>query len=397
MNRWLLSLLAVLVSAGCSRNDQGAQVEASATRQTPFQVETALAETRRVEKSIAVTGELQADETVSVSFEVAGRVADISVDFGQVVRKGTVIATLDPQEYQIRLDRGRAMLAQALARIGFTPAQADETPATSPAIRQAEAQLADARSKFESASKLIKTGDIANERYVELEKSLTARQAAVDAAKDELRTLSANVQSLKADVRLLEKQLRDTVVRAPFDGAIAERMVSPGQFIKENTPVVRLVKSDPLRLRLEVPETATSSVRTGSTLTFTTDAVPGQKFRATVRRLNPSLDQKSRTMTAEALIRNPKSILRPGTFVQVELITAGNVEIVTVPKTALYNIAGLTKIFAIRDGKAVEFRVPPGMEGDSWVEVPGATVKPGEQVAVSNLSALIDQAPVEAK
>lgn len=389
-----LVLLAVLL-AGCSKKE--APIQASAKAVEPISIQIARAESRKVEQSISVTGELQADETVSASFEVAGRVSKIQSDFGQLVKKGAVIAELDPREYQIQVDRARALLAQALARVGLNPTQVDVTPLTSPSIRQAEAQLADAKSKYESAARLIKTGDIANERFVELEKAMQARQAALDATKDDLRTLSANVQSLKADLNLAEKRLSDTVVRAPFDGAVTEKMVSPGQYIKENTAVVKLVKSDPLRLRFDVPESATRNVRIGSVLSFTTDAASGQNFTATVRELNPSLNQNSRTLTAEARISNPKWQLKPGTFVQVRLVTARDVEIITVPKKALYNVAGLTKVFAVRDGKAIEYKVPPGMEGSDWMEIPSGSVNAGESVAISNLGALIDKLPVRTK
>lgn len=388
---WIAAAMAL--SLGCSKSSPEKQVEAAPKAQAP-EVRTAKAESRTIDRSIGVTGELLADETLSVVFEIAGRVAKIHTDFGRLVRKGDVIAELDPAEYRIQVERGQALLAQALARIGLDPKEADKTPTTSPAIRQAEAQLADARSKFESASKLVKTGDIAQERYVELEKAVAARQAALDAAKDELRTLTASVRSLRADLRLIEKRLADTVVRAPFDAAVTERLVSPGQYIKENTPVLRLVKSDPLRLRADIPEVASSYVRPGTTVTFTTDSAPGQTFRATVERLNPALDKQSRSMSVEAKIANPKWTLRPGTFVQVKLITEKNAPIVTVPKAALYSIAGLTKAFAVRDGKAVEFKIPPAAEGDTWIEVPSGSIAVGEAVAVSNLSSLIDQGPV---
>lgn len=387
---------AMLFLLACARPAAEKQVEA-APKAAPPEVRTAKVESRTIDRSISVTGELHPDETLSVVFEVSGRVTKIHADFGRLVRKGEVIAELDPAEYRIQVERGRALLAQALARVGLDPADADKMPTTTPAIRQAEAQLADAQSKFEAASKLVQTGDISRERYLELEKAVAARQAVLDAARDELRTLVANVQSLKADLKLIEKRLNDTVVRAPFDAAVTERLVSPGQYIKENTPVVRLVKSDPLRLRADIPEAASSYVRPGSTITFTTDAAPGEVFRATVERLNPALDKQSRTMSVEAKIANPKGTLRPGTFVQVQLITEKNVPILTVPKNALYTIAGLTKAFAIRDGKAVEFRVPPGAEGDTWMEVPASAVSAGELVAVSNLPALVNQAPVTAR
>ncbi len=391
MNRPLVVLSFVLLAA-CKQETKTQAVAASSPQ--PLAVQTARAEARQVERALMVTGELAADETVSVSFEVGGRVAVMNADFGQAVRRGQVLAELDQREYQIAVDRARALLAQALARVGLTLDQAEQTPTTSPNIRQAEAQLADAKSKYDAAAKLIQTGDIARERFTEVEKAMQARQAVLDAARDELKTLTASVQSLRADLRLAEKRLADTVVRAPFDGAVAEKLVSPGQFIKDNATVYRVVKADPLRLRVEIPESATGAVRVGSELNFTTDAAPGQTFRATVRQLNPAIDQKSRNLTVEARLANPSQVLRPGAFVQVRLITERNVEITTVPKRALFNIAGITKMFAVRDGKAQEFRVPPGQEGADWVEVPASSVKPGELVAVSSLGALTDQAPV---
>lgn len=382
-------LLAAVLLAACG-NKPKVETTVAAKAPDPITIQTASAETRKVEKFIQVTGELSADETVAMRFEVGGRVAKVAVDFGQVVRKGDLLAEMEQTEYRLQLERARAMLAQALARIGLDPSQANVKPTTSPAIRQAEAQLADAKSKYDSAAKLIATGDIAKERFTELEKAMQARQAVLDAARDELRVQVANVGSLQAEVQLAEKRLNDTVLRAPFDGAITERLVSPGQFIKdmENTPILRMVKADPLRLRADIPEVATSTVRPGSILTFITDAAPGQTFNATVREMNPSLDAKSRTMTVEARISNPTWKLRPGTFVQVRLVTARDVEIVTVPKKALYSVAGLSKVFAVRDGKITEYRVPPGLEGDNWVEVPAGGIAAGDKIAVSSIAAL---------
>ncbi len=392
-NKKIYVVLLALMIVACSKKETATETKAP----EPIEVETAVAEARTVEKTISVTGELQAEESVNISLEVAGRVAKIHYDFGQFVKKGAVIAELDAREYQIQVDRARAMLNQALARIGLNASDVNVTPTTSPSIRQAEAQLADAKSKYDSAAQLIKTGDIARERFVELEKALQARQAALDATRDELRTLAANVESLKAELRLAEKRVADTVIRAPFDGAVAERMVSPGEYIKENVAIVRLVKADTLRLRFDVPESAASVVRVGSNLTFSTDAVTGKTFNATVRELNPSLNQNSRTLTAEARIANPNRQLKPGLFVQVNLITAKDVSITTIPTKALYRVAGLTKAFAIRNGKAVEFHVPPGIEEESWVEVPERSIQPGEQVAISSIGSLINEMPVRTR
>ena len=381
--------LAIGLLAGCSRKDDSAAKQAAAKPADPPLVKVAVAEARAVERSISVTGSLLPDETTSVSFEVPGRISALRFDFGQLVRKGDIIAELDKQELQIALDRSRAALAQALARIGLDPQQENATPDSTPAIRQATAQLEDAKSKFERAEKLVKTGDIAQDRYIEVEKGYLARKAALEATRDDLRTQLANIQALRAEVRLAQKRYGDATVRAPFDGSISARTVAPGQYIKENTPVVTLVKTNPLRLRAEIPESAAGSVQVGTRLVFTTDAAAGAEFHATVRELNPSLDPKARSLTAEArLVENDKR-LRPGMFVQVRLVTEKNTQIVTVPKSAIYALAGLTKVFVIRDGKVTECKVPPGMEMDGWIEVPSDQIHAGDQIAVSNLGALI--------
>lgn len=386
----------LLAIAGCSRRPAQDKVEAAAAKLAqPLRVKVAPAESRRVDKKLSVTGSLAADEAVTVSNEVAGKLAVMHVDFGQAVRANDVLAELDKQELRLQLDRVRASLAQALARIGLEPGQEETVPETTPAIRQAQAQLEDMRSRYESAARLVKTGDIANERFVEIEKAYRAREAAVDAARHELRTALASIQALRAEVRLAEKRLNDATIRAPFAGSVSERHASPGQYLRENTPIVTLVKTYPLRLRVEVPESAASHIRPGTDLTFTTDAVPDAEFHAVVREINPSLDARSRSLTAEARLTQSDMRLRPGMFVQVRLVTERDATVVVVPKEAIHSIAGLTKIFTVQDGRAKELKITPGPEIDGWVEVRDAAIPPGALVAVSELAALVDGATVQ--
>ncbi len=387
-----------LVLAGCSKQAAESKAAAAAAKAAePVAIRMVAAEIRKVEKTISVTGSLLPDETVSVSAEVPGRVVAIRADFGQRVKKGDVLAEIDTQELALQRERAKASLAQALARAGLRPGQEDATPETTPSIRQAAAQFEDARSKYENAAKLVKTGDIAQERFNEIDKALQARQAALEATRDELRVLLASIQALRAEVRLAEKRLNDAVVRAPFDGAVTARLISPGQYTKENTPILTLVKTNPLRLRADIPESIAMGVRVGTTLSFTTDAAPGVTFHAVVREMNPSLDARSRSLAAEARLLENDARLKPGMFVQVRLVTARDASVVAVPKDAIYTVAGLTKIFVIRDGKAVEIRLTPGQEVDGWVEAPGGLVRAGELVATSNLAALVNGAPVARK
>jgi RND family efflux transporter MFP subunit len=391
-------LLALLFVSACSKQDpKVAEAKAAAANRAadPIAVKTASAVERTVERSIAVTGTLLPDETVTVSTEVPGRISAIRADFGQSVRKGDVLIELDRTEYELQVERARGALNQALARVSLPPYTGKMAPPdTTPGVRTATAQYEDAKYKFENAAKLVKTGDISQDRYNELEKTLRARQSAVDAAKDELRTQWMNVTALEADLKIAEKRRGDTVVRAPFDGVVGEKLISAGQFVKDNIGILKVVKVYPMRLRLEMPEAAANAVKIGTPLTFTTDAAAGASFEAIVRELNPALDAKNRTLTAEARLSKPDNRLRPGMFVQVRLVTERSAKVVTVPHQALYSIAGLTKLFKIENGAAKLVTFVPGPEQDGFVEVPGGLLQNGDKVAINELAALTDGAKV---
>jgi len=387
--KWSVLILFALVLAGCGGTQQPAKVEAKgAAPEPPMKIKTARVESREVDRSLAVTGSLAADESVSLVFEVPGRIAAIRTDFGQYVRQGQVIAELDKTDYLLQVERAKSALNQALARVGLDAGQASAKAESTASMRQAQAQMEDAWNKFESARKLRETGDISEQRFIEMEKAYRARLAAVEATKDELRVSMAGIDALKTDIKIAEKRLNDTVLRAPFDGSISARPASPGQYVKDNATIVTLVKTWPLRLRVEVPEAESAAAKVGTTLTFTTESIPGQEFHAVVRELNPTLDARSRTLVAEARIVEKEARLKAGAFVQVKLISQRGVGITVVPRQAIHQIAGLTKIFAVRGGKSVEVRFTPGQELGGWVEVPGDAVKNGETVAVSNLGQL---------
>lgn len=384
---------ALIFLSSCAKKQESPKTELSKAPEQ-IQVRVQAAVSRIIDKSIDVTGTLEADETVSLSFEIPGRVSVFRVDFGQLVKKGDVIAELDRRELEWQLERAKANVGQLSARLGMK--SPDEAyPSSSANMRQAQANYEDAKSKYESAAKLVLSGDISKERAVELQRTLQARQALIDATSDEMNGLVAQLRAQKADLEIATKRLSDTVIRAPFDGGISAKLISPGQYIKDNTPVATLVKTSPLRLRVEVPESYSSLIKSGSVVSFTTDAAPGKEFQAVIQHLNPSFDAKNRTLLAESKIPASDSRLRPGTFVQVKLITRRADAVVMVPKNAIYSVAGLSKVYVIRNGKAVEVRIAPGAEVDGWAEAPAGAIQPGEAIAVSNLLNLINGAPVK--
>jgi RND family efflux transporter MFP subunit len=159
--------------------------------------------------------------------------------------------------------------------------------------------------------------------------------------------------------------------------------------------VATLIKTSPLRLRVEVPESYSSLVKPGSLVTFTTDAAPGKEFPATIQKLNPSFDAKNRTLIAESKFSVSDARLRPGGFVQVKLVTGKATPVVVVPASAVFSVAGLNKVFVVRQGKAVEVRLGAGFAEAGWTEVPAGTIQAGEKVAVSNLLNLVNGSTVK--
>lgn len=384
----MLGSLAGLLFWGACAKQQAASAEQT---EEILSVEAARAEERTIARSIFVTGSLLPDESVSVVAEVAGRISRVHGDFGQAVRKGQLLVELDTRELELRVARARGAYAQAMARLGLEPDGKLENARSTPALEQARALLEEARFKYESGKKLVESGDISRERFQELERAIKQQQSAVEGAEYDLRTQLANLQSLEAEVKLAEKSLADAKVYAPFDGNITERMVSPGQYLKENTPMMTLVKAWPLRLRLEVPENASAAVTVGRAVRFRTDALPDEIFEATVRELNAQLESRSRTLTAEARVTKPDQRLRPGMFVRVELVTDPASQIVVVPQESVYTIAGLTKVFVLNGDTAHERKVPPPTYRENgWVNVPADVLRAGDLVATSELPVLYE-------
>src|SRR5262249_16303919 len=139
-----------------------------------------------------------------------------------------------------------------------------------------------------------------------------AMQAAYETSINVARNLVQTVEQFRAQVDLQRKKLRDTSVRAPFNGYVKERLVNPAQYVRVNTPLITLVKIDPIRLRLEVPERMAPWVKTGQVADISVEAFENRKFNGKIWRISPTVDQTKRTFIVEVLVENPNGLLKPG-------------------------------------------------------------------------------------
>jgi membrane fusion protein, multidrug efflux system len=172
-----------------------------------------------------------------------------------------------------------------------------------------------------------------------------------------------------------------------MSGLVKERLVSEGTYLKANSPAFILVQSNPLKLHVDVPETAIESVRAGRPVQFTVDSFPGKSFNGRISRLSPSVNQQSRTLRLEAIVKNDDGTLKPGFFARVTILTGKTEKALVAPPNALFTVAGLEKLFVIDAGKVSERIVRTGSRGPDYVEIVEGVTK-GDVIATSNLGSL---------
>jgi RND family efflux transporter MFP subunit len=361
-------------------------VAAEAAKSQPVEVSTAAAISRELPRSIEVVGSLAADEEVVVGAQIAGEVSNLNIDFGSYVTQGQVIAQIDQRDAKLKVEQAEAALKQTMARLGMKEGEGFNVEQNSD-VRVAKSQLDWAKMDLDRAQVLVDKGDIARAQYdlaVTNYNSARARyQATVDAVNQQL----ALVEQQRAALNLARKGVTDTVVRSPISGAVKEKHVARGAYVAIGNRIVTLVRINPLRLRADIPESSAAAVRVGQTMTLTTEALPGRTFTGRVARIGAALNEQTRALTVEATVANPGNLLRPGMFAKSQLILEPRGSAIMVPQNAIVRIAGLTKVFVIENGKAVEHLVKTGVPDGSLIEIIEG-VKEGDKLATSNLDRL---------
>jgi RND family efflux transporter MFP subunit len=382
---------AAALAAACANSQAKDEANAASNSQptatpTPVDVATAPAITRNLQRDVEVVGSFAADEEVVVSAQAAGELSQLNVDFGGYVSQGQVIATIDQRDAKLKVEQAEATLKQTLARLGMKEGEKFDSNQNAD-VRVAKSQLDWAKLELDRSVKLIEKGDIPRSSYDEKVTNHNLAQARYQAALDSVNQQLAAVEQQKAALALAKKALADTVVRSPISGAVKEKHASRGSYLTVNGKIVTLVKINPLRLRVDIPESSVAAVRTGQTINVTVDAFPNRSFTGRVVRIGPSLDEKTRALTVEAEVANSGNLLRPGMFAKSRLITSANAPAVMVPQRAVVTVAGLSKVFVIESGKAVERVVKTGAADGDLIEIVEG-VKDGEAVATSNLDKL---------
>ena len=378
----LLCAVAVLVfGATACKSDYPASGKTADGKLAPRQVKTVKVAEIPIGETVTVNGNLAAYDQTTVGMKVPGRLQTINVDFGSVVRKGQVIAQLEQQDYKLRVQQAEAALSQARARLGLSPDGKDDRVSAEETgtVRQAKALLDDAKLKRERAAKLVQQGITPRAEYDTVDSEYKVALSRYQDALEEIRNRQGLLAQRRSELALARQQLEDTVVISPLDGVVQEKKASAGEYLAAGAPVVSVVRIDPLRLRVEVPEREAHSVRMGQSVRVTVEGDP-VSYLGYIKRLSPTISEQNRVLSVEADVPN-NGRLRPGAFVKAEIVTNQTNTAITVPPNALVTFAGIDKVIIVENGKALEKTVTVGRRGDNWIEIK-AGVSSGQAVVL---------------
>lgn len=331
---------------------------------------------------VVASGTLAAEEQVVLGMKVAGRLAEITVDLGTRVKQGQVVARLDPTDFRLRVQLVENAIQQARARLGLSQDGGSDRvdPAKTPLVRQAQAVLDEALLTRDRRIKLWEQQFIARAELDAAEAAAKVAESRYHDAVEEVNNRLGILAEKRTELELARQQLADTVLRAPIDGAMNARQAAVGEFLNAGAPVATLVRINPLRLRLAVPERETGAIRQGQLVRLTLETDP-TVYEGRVARLAPAISEQNRALVIEAEIPNEQGRLRPGAFARAEIVVQPDRRLVTVPADAIVTFAGVEKVLVVENGRAVEKRVTTGRRIANRLEIlSGLAV--GERVIV---------------
>jgi RND family efflux transporter MFP subunit len=326
------------------------------TEPAPLSVKTLAVAPTTLPEVISANGELFAEEQTTISAKVPGRVQKLYADLGSVLKAGDIVAELEKTEYEFRVRQSEAAVDQIRARLALSNRPDEEfDPARTATVREAAAALKEARFIFETTAKLQKEGVVSR---IEFEKAQVRRdgvEAHYAAVVADVMQLRSQLSERRANLALARQQLDDCTIRAPFSGAVTRRPASPGEYLSVNASILTLVRQNPLRVRLEVPERLAARVERGQMIEVRLEAAPVVRTGRVVR-LSPAIEAQGRSLVIEGEIPNTDGVLRPGSFVQGTITLNPNAQGIAVPREAVLGFAGTERAFVVKNG-ALEDRI----------------------------------------
>jgi HlyD family secretion protein len=320
---------------------------------------TAPVERGTILSTVSATGTLNAVVTVQVGSQISGTIRELHADFNSKVKKGQLVARIDPEIFEAKVAQAKADLESARAnvlnqRASVARAEAEVATARANAARQ-QVAVQDARIKRDSRASLFREGGVSQEERDSAQASYDAAvaqhdaavatirsaEAALAVARAQLQAAEAQVAQRQAALRQAQVDLEHTFIRAPVDGIVISRNVDVGQTVAASlqAPVLFTIAQDLSQMQVDtnVDEADISRIQMGQDATFTVDSFPGQSFRGNVVQVRsaPIIVQNVVTYNAVVAVANPDPRLKPGMTANVRVLVARRENVLRIPNAAL--------------------------------------------------------------
>lgn len=355
----VLAAAGLLLGAGCEAPQpvtaavSKADLQAAAVRVEP-------ATQRSLQRTLELGGVARAWRSANLVPMGQGVVRTLPAKLGDAVKKGALLAELDTSTLRLQLEQTRRGLE--LGRL----------------------QLADSERETERARALKASGSIPS--------------ATLDKAESGLLMARAQVAQGEAALAVIDDQLRQARLIAPFSGTVTAVALEEGEFFVPMAgmggapSLVTLEALDPLKIDLHVPDVDLRLITEGMGVIVRTEALPGREFPGEVALIGASADQGARTFLVRVRVPNPDNELRPGVFATASVVLEQRDDVVVVPESALDTSSGEPVVMVLKDGKAARQPVTLGLHGDDGLEVGG--IAAGDQILVQGHFGLPDGSAV---
>ncbi len=393
-HRLAMATLAALVLAACGHGG-------SQTAPPPLNVDVATAQRQNIATYVDLDGQIAPLQQSSLAFQQSGAITSIDVNVGDAVRKGQLLARIDDSLLRAQLAQAQAAYQQASATargavVGLPVTQTQNTTAVS----TAKAAFENARLVYRQDSTLYKEGYVSQAQLEAARSAYVQAQSAYQTAAigirnnvvagENVKASIASAQSAQAQAGLLETEIAQTYLYAPYDGVITARLLDPGSQAGPSAPVLSISQVNTVWVNVNVPDRALPYVTPGKSLTFESASLPGRVFRGRVETVNAVPTMGTLSYLARLSLPNPGNILRGGMLVNVVITQATRHNAVVVPRSAIAQTDKGTFVYVVRRGVASQVPVRLGLQTDTLSEVISDRVVPGTVVITTRPDALHD-------
>jgi multidrug efflux pump subunit AcrA (membrane-fusion protein) len=391
-------LATTMALSGCGKGGGAPQAP-------PLSVDAAAATRQNIATYITLDGQIAPKEQSTLAFQQSGTVVKVTVNIGDVVHKGTLLAQIDPSTLQAQLSQAQAQASQQSASAqGAAVGLPVQTQSNNAAVVTAKASLENAKLVYEQNKQLFKQGYVSQTALQQSEASYVQAQSTYNNSVVGLRNNVVSAENVKAQqagadaaaaqAHVLSTQLSQTTLYAPFEGVISNRLLDPGAYAGPSQPVLQISRTDIVWINVNVPDEDLGYIKPGTLVRFKTSSLPDKTFSERIQTVNAVPTSGTLSYLARLQMANPGNVLRGGMLIDATLVRQQANDAIVVPRSAIAESETGSVVYIIDAGKAVAVPVRVGVQTDTLAQVMSPRIQPGTQVITTRPDALKDGSPV---